>query len=118
MAIIKVKGAITKIFWESKGLIVTESYTARSGDTVEKQFTVWLKQPTTLEVGDTVQVEGLMSVEIEAWVNQDGSPKLNREGQPGQSIKVSINNPLVVPAEPLQIIKGIFEPTHSEPSPF
>ena len=117
MAIIKVKGTVTKVFWEAKGLIVTESYTTRAGDTIDKQFTVWLKQPTTLDIGDTVQVEGLMSVDIEPWLNQDGSPKLNREGQPGQSIKVSINNPLVVPAEPLNIIKGIFEPTH-EPSPF
>jgi hypothetical protein len=117
MAIIKVKGTVTKVFWEAKGLIVTESYKAKSGDTVEKQFTVWLKSPTTLDVGDTVQVEGLMSVEIEAWINQDGTPKLNREGQPGQSIKVSINNPQVVPTDPISTIKGIFEPTH-EPSPF
>jgi hypothetical protein len=118
MAIIKVKGTVTKVFWEAKGLIVTESYTTRAGDTVDKQFTVWLKQPTTLNIGDTVQVEGLMSVEIEPWLNQDGTQKLNREGQPGQSIKVSINNPQIVPAEPMAIIKGIFEPTHSEPSPF
>ena len=109
MAIIKVKGTVTKVFWEAKGLIVTESYTTRAGDTIDKQFTVWLKQPTTLDIGDTVQVEGLYSSEIDNWTNKEGEAK--------QSIKVSINNPQVVPAEPLAIIKGIFEPTH-EPSPF
>ena len=117
MAIIKVKGTISRVFYEGKGIEVVESYETKTGDTINKRYTVWLKQPTTLDIGDTVQVEGLMSVEIEPWLNQDGSPKLNREGQPGQSIKVSINNPLVVPAEPINIIKGIFEPTH-EPSPF
>jgi hypothetical protein len=118
MAIIKVKGAITRVFYEGKGLEVTESYETKTGDTINKRYTVWLKQPTTLDVGDTVQVEGLFSAQIEKWVNQDGTAKLNQDGEPGQTLKLIINNPLVVPAEPLNIVKGIFEPTHSEPSPF
>ena len=110
MAIIKVKGAITRVFYEGKGIEVTESYETKTGDTINKRYTVWLKQPTTLEAGDVVQVEGLYSSEIDNWTNKEGEAK--------QSIKVSINNPLVVPSEPLNIVKGIFEPTHSEPSPF
>jgi hypothetical protein len=109
MAIIKVKGAITRVFYEGKGIEVTESYETKTGDTINKRYTVWLKQPTTLEAGDVVQVEGLYSSEIDNWTNKEGEAK--------QSIKVSINNPLVVPAEPLNIVKAIFEPTH-EPSPF
>jgi hypothetical protein len=31
---------------------------------------------------------------------------------------VSINNPSVTPADPVKVIKAIFEPTHSEPAPF
>jgi len=108
MAIIKVKGSISQVFYEGKGLVVTESYETKTGDTVNKRYTVWLNKPTTLDVGDTVQVEGLYSSEIDNWTNKEGEAK--------QSIKVNINNPLVVPAEPLNV-KGLFEATH-EPSPF
>jgi hypothetical protein len=117
MATIKVKGSISRVFYEGKGIEVIESYETKSGETIDKRYTVWLKAPTTLDVGDTVQVEGLFSAQIEKWVNQDGTPKLNQEGQPGQTLKLIINNPLVVPAEPLSVVKGIFEPTH-ESSPF
>jgi hypothetical protein len=110
MASIKVRGTISRVFYEGKGLEVVEAYETKSGETINKRYTVWLKQPTTLEPGDTVQVEGLYSSEIDNWTNKEGEAK--------QSIKVSINNPQVVPAEPVSIIKGIFEPTHSEPSPF
>jgi hypothetical protein len=109
MAIIKVKGAISRVFYEGKGIELVESFQSKAGETINKRYTVWLAQPTTFEVGDTLQVEGLYSSEIDNWTNKEGEAK--------QSIKVSINNPLVVPAEPLNIIKGIFEPTH-EPSPF
>ena len=110
MAIIKVKGSISRVFYEGKGIEVVESFETKTGDTINKRYTVWLKQPTTLEAGDTVQVEGRYSAEIDNSTNKEGEAK--------QSIKVSINNPLVVPAEPLNIVKGIFEPTHAEPSPF
>ena len=110
MAIIKVKGTVNRVFYEGKGLEVVEAYETKTGDTIQKRYTVWLKQPTTLEAGDTVQVEGLYSSEIDNWTN--------KEGEARQSIKVSINNPSVTPADPVQVIKAIFEPTHGEPAPF
>jgi hypothetical protein len=108
MATIKVKGSISRVFYEGKGIEVVESYETKTGDTINKRYTVWLKAPTTMDIGDTVQVEGLYSSEIDNWTNKEGEAK--------QSIKVSINNPLVVLAEPLNV-KELFEPTH-EPSPF
>jgi hypothetical protein len=110
MAIIKVKGAISRVFYEGKGIELTESFQSKAGETINKRYTVWLAQPTTFEVGDTLQVEGLYSSEIDNWTNKEGEAK--------QSIKVSINNPKVVPAEPLAAIKEIFEPTHRESLPF
>jgi hypothetical protein len=110
MAIIKVKGAISRVFYEGKGIELTESFQSKAGETINKRYTVWLAQPTTFEVGDTLQVEGLYSSEIDNWTNKEGEAK--------QSIKVSINNPKVVPAEPLTAIKEIFEPTHRESLPF
>jgi hypothetical protein len=118
MAIIKVKGAISRVFYEGKGIELVESFQSKAGETIEKRYTVWLTQPTSFEVGDTLQVEGLFNAQIEKWVNQDGTPKLNQNGEPGQTLKLIINNPKIVPAEPLAAIKEIFEPTHRESLPF
>ncbi len=110
MASIKVKGTISRVFYEGKGIELTEAYTTKAGETINKRYTVWLKTPTTFDIGDELQVEGLYSAEIDNWTNKEGEAK--------QSIKVSINNPQVTPTDPIATIKGIFEPTHSEPMPF
>ena len=118
MASIKVKGTISRVFYEGKGLEVVETFQTKAGETINKRYTVWLNKPGVFDVGNEVQVEGLFSAEIDNWTNQDGSVKLNRDGNPGQSIKLIINNPQVTPSDPIQVIKAIFEPTHSEPAPF
>jgi hypothetical protein len=109
MASIKVRGTISRVFYEGKGLEVIEAYETKSGETINKRYTVWLKQPGLFDVGQTVAVEGLYSSEIDNWTNKEGEAK--------QSIKVSINNPYITPADPAQVVKSLFEPTH-EPSPF
>jgi hypothetical protein len=109
MASIKVKGTISRVFYEGKGLEVSEQFQTKAGESITKRYTVWLKQAGTYDVGDEVSVEGLYSAEIDNWTNKEGEAK--------QSIKVSINNPNVTAADPVQLIKSIFEPTH-EPSPF
>jgi hypothetical protein len=110
MASIKVKGTISRVFYEGKGIELTEAYTTKAGETINKRYTVWLKTPTTWDVGEELQVEGLYSAEIDNWTNKEGEAK--------QSIKVSINNPYITPADPAQVVKSLFEPMHSEPAPF
>ena len=109
MASIKVKGTISRVFYEGKCIELTEAYTTKAGETITKRYTVWLKQAGTYDVGDELQVEGLYSAEIDNWTNKEGEAK--------QSIKVSINNPYITPADPAPVVKSLFEPTH-EPSPF
>ena len=109
MASIKVKGTVSRVFYEGKGIELTEAYTTKAGETINKRYTVWLKSPTTWDVGDELTVEGLYSAEIDNWTNKEGEAK--------QSIKVSINNPNITPTDPAQVVKALFEPTH-EPSPF
>ena len=110
MASIKVKGTISRVFYEGKGLEVVETFDTKAGETITKRYTVWLKAPGLFDVGDEVSVEGLYSSEIDNWTN--------KEGEARQSVKVSINNPSVTPADPVKVIKANFEPTHSEPAPF
>ena len=109
MASIRVKGTISRVFYEGKGIELTEAYTTKAGETINKRYTVWLKTPTTFDIGDELQVEGLYSAEIDNWTNKEGEAK--------QSIKVSINNPNITPSDPAQVVKALFEPTH-EPMPF
>jgi hypothetical protein len=86
MASIEVKGKIGRIFYENKGLEIIETYTNKAGKEVNAYFTVWLKTPTVLAVGDEVKVKGLYSHEISEW---------DSEGETKRKVKVSINNPLV-----------------------
>ena len=109
MASIKIKGTVSRVFYEGKGLEVSEQFQTKAGESITKRYTVWLKQAGTYDVGDEVQVEGLYSAEIDNWTNKEGEPK--------SSIKVSINNPYITPGDPAQIVKSLFEPMH-EPSPF
>jgi hypothetical protein len=109
MASIKVKGTVSRVFYEGKGLEVSEQFQTKAGESITKRYTVWLKQAGTYDVGDELQVEGLYSAEIDNWTNKEGEAK--------QSIKVSINNPYITPADPAQLVKSLFEPTH-EPTPF
>jgi hypothetical protein len=110
MASIKVKGTVSRVFYEGKGLEVSEQFQTKSGESITKRYTVWLKQAGQFDVGDEIAVEGLYSAEIDNWTNKEGEAK--------QSIKVSINNPNVTPADPVKVIKSFFEPTHPEPAPF
>ena len=107
MASIKVKGTISRVFYEGKGLELSEAYETKSGETITKRYTVWLKTPTTFDIGDTLIVEGLYSAEIDNWTNKEGEAK--------QTIKVSINNPNLTPVDADKVIKQIFEPTHNSP---
>jgi hypothetical protein len=110
MASIRVKGTISRVFYEGKGIELTEAFTTKAGETINKRYTVWLKAPTTFDIGDELTVEGLYSSEIDNWTNKEGEAK--------SSIKVSINNPNITPSDSAAVVKSLFEPTHSEPMPF
>ena len=69
MASIKVKGTVSRVFYEGKGLEVSEQFQTKAGESITKRYTVWLKAPTTFDIGDELQVEGLYSAEIDNWTN-------------------------------------------------
>lgn len=102
MALIEIKGKISRIFYNNKGLEVTESYETKTGETKEKRYTVWLNSPTVLETGTDVTVKGLHSAEIDEWTDKEGKTR--------HSVKVSLNNPLVIPGE----TSGVSQTTHEE----
>jgi hypothetical protein len=82
----------TRIFYGNKGVEVTEFYKGPDGANFSRKFTAWFNDPVTFEVGATGTFSGYHSVKIEDWKNEDGTPKLDREGKPGRSANVSINS--------------------------
>ncbi len=91
MATISVKGFATRIFFDDRGVEVTEHFTTKDGSTAQRKYTAWFEKPVTFGLGAEGVFSGLLSAVIDKWTNPDGSPKLNRDGEPGQSVKVSIN---------------------------
>jgi len=91
MATISVKGFATRIFFDDRGVEVTEHFTTKGGETAQRKYTAWFDKPVSFGLGAEGIFSGLHSAVIDKWVNADGSAKLNREGEPGQSVKVSIN---------------------------
>jgi len=91
MATIEVSGTVTRLFYENKGVEVTEFFKTRDGEIAKRLYTAWFEQPVSFGIGAEGVFKGQLSAVIEAWKNADGTPKLNREGKPGQSVKLSIN---------------------------
>ena len=82
----------TRIFYGNKGVEVTEFYKGPEGANFSRKFTAWFNEPVTFEVGATGTFSGYHSVKIEDWKNEDGTPKLDRDGKPGRTANVSINS--------------------------
>lgn len=98
MARIEVTGTCTRLFFQDKGAEVTEFAKGKDGATITRKYTAWFDAPVSFREGAEGVFSGNLSAVIDNWVNADGSPKLNRDGQPGQSVKVSINGASFVPS--------------------
>lgn len=99
MARIEVKGTATRLFFNDKGVEVTEVAKGKDGAEITRKYTAWFDAPVSFREGTQGVFAGNLSATVDNWVNQDGSPKLNRDGVPGQSVKVSINNTIFTPSE-------------------
>ena len=97
MAQVKVVGKVVKVFGASgQGLELVESYKGQTGEDYTRTWTVWFAVSHGQTVDSEITVTGLFSNKIEAWVDGAGQPVLDRTGKPGQSIKLAINNAVLV----------------------
>lgn len=97
MATIEVKGTATRIFYENRGVEVVEFFKTRDGEIAQRKYTAWFDKPVGFDLNAEGVFTGLLSAVIEEWKNPDGTPKMNREGKPGQSVKISINGASFTP---------------------
>jgi hypothetical protein len=75
MALIKVKGEVTGLVFGNKGIQIAESDKTKEGETRQTRFTAWVDEATSLQVGQKVEVEGLLNASIGNYKNKEGEDK-------------------------------------------
>jgi hypothetical protein len=104
MAQVKVVGKVVKTFGASnQGLELLETYKGQTGEDYSRTWTVWFAIGHNLTSGQEITVTGQLSAKIEKWVDLQGNPVNDKTGNPGQSIKLSINNAVVVDAPKVSV---------------
>ena len=92
MALVTVQGKVGRIFFAGRGVEIIESWIARDGNSYDRKYAAFFEDAPDLREGDSATIFGQLSVTIEKWVDANGQPKLNRNGEQGQSIKLTINS--------------------------
>lgn len=93
MAIGYVKGTVEKVLTGSfgVGLVVGESFVNREGQQKTTRFTAWFESDPGVNVGDAVEVSGLLSAKVDTWTGDDGTER--------SSAKISLNKSRIAGAQ-------------------
>ena len=92
-------GTATRIFFNGKGVEVTEQFKDKSGDVQKRTYTAWFQEPVEFNLGATGKFSGLIAVKIRDWTDSAGNPVISKAtGKQGQSADISLNNATFVPA--------------------
>lgn len=98
MATITVTGTVTRLFFNDKGVEISEIGKGKDGQPVTRKYVAWFDQPVNFREGAHGTFAGNLSATLDKWTNPDGSAKLDNSGQPGVSVKVAINSPVFTPS--------------------
>jgi hypothetical protein len=88
MAAVKVEGTVTRIFFEGKGIGLTETYKSQSGEDWTRKWTLWFTTDPNLAEGDKLSVTGSLSTKVVDFKGQDGETK--------QIVEASVNNAVII----------------------
>jgi hypothetical protein len=88
MAITKVRGTITRTFYQGKGAEITEEFTV-ADRVVKKRWAAWFNEPHGLTEGQTVELSGLHDDKIDEWDDKD-------TGDKKRAVKRSLNKAQIV----------------------
>ena len=70
MARVKIEHALVTRVFDSKGFWCETKFKTRNGDEVTEKWTVWTKDPPA--EGDIVTLDGLLSIKMERFENDQG----------------------------------------------
>jgi hypothetical protein len=95
MAYIKVEGTATRIFWNGRGVEVSEEYKTlgEGGNKIiaTRKYTAWFDDAVTFPLNTYGTFEGNLSATIEKWVKDEQPVIDKRTGEQGVSVKLAIN---------------------------
>jgi hypothetical protein len=93
-------GTATRIFFNGKGVEVTEQFKDKTGDIQKRTYTAWFQEPVEFDLGAQGKFSGLIAVKIRDWTDSAGNPVISKAtGKQGQSADISLNNSTFTPAE-------------------
>lgn len=94
MATITVNGTATRIFYDNRGVEVTEFYAKEGGEQGKRTYTAWFENPVNFGTGVTGTFTGSLSSKIRDWIDKETKlPVINQyTGKPGQSVDININD--------------------------
>lgn len=78
---------VVRTFWEGKGAQVVEKYTTQNGERTTR-YSLFFDEPHGLAEGSIIDVEGLLSAQVEEYDKRDGSGK-------GHAVSLKVNKPRV-----------------------
>jgi len=100
MATLTINGYATRIFFEGKGVEVTEFYTGKDNEQKKRTYTAWFESPPNLNVNAYGKFSGLVSAKVRFWVDKEGNPVISKAtGEQGVSADISINGAAFTPTE-------------------
>ena len=71
-------GTATRIFFNGKGVEVTESFKDKNGDTQKRTYTAWFQEPVQFDLGAQGKFSGLIAVKIRDWTDAQGNPVISK----------------------------------------
>ena len=80
-------GRVFDVRGSTSGASVEERYQDRNGNDRVTRYALFFDEAHGLNVGDVINVEGLLSASVDNYVKQDGSA--------GQSVSLKVNKPKV-----------------------
>ena len=96
MAIVNVKGTVSRTFFEGRGAEVVESFKKRDGTEGHTRWSLFFESEHGLSEGDQVEVSGMHGDKVDEWTDKEGAVRhtvkrtLNRASvKSGQSAPVS-----------------------------
>ena len=92
MAIVNIKGTVTRVFFHGKGAEVAETFKKRDGSEGTTRWSCWFEDEHLLLEGAQVSVSGLHGDSVDDWTD--------KQGQVRHSVKRSVNGARLTGAVP------------------
>lgn len=106
MAQIEVRGEVTGLVFNNKGVQILERFKTKNGEGSQR-YTAWLDAPANIPVGSKVTAKGLLSAQLGNYKTKEGEEKT--------VVNLSINFATVLVDG--EVPQPLFTPTH-ESVPF